>query len=146
MLVSYLGLLSFCWFSFFFFFLMIRRPPRSTLFPYTTLFRSHACRPRELPCRAARAGVRSVSRLQGLRHATAFERNHGPADAANARTLRSRSDGSGVVLERAFRERGGPARLRGPGRLHCRSRFRRCAEGAARPRLSARALAANPHD
>src|SRR3989442_7845285 len=27
--------------SFFFFFLMIRRPPRSTLFPYTTLFRSH---------------------------------------------------------------------------------------------------------
>src|ERR1022692_1940537 len=29
-----------------FFFLMIRRPPRSTLFPYTTLFRSH--RPRHL--------------------------------------------------------------------------------------------------
>src|SRR3712207_8713883 len=35
----------------FFFFLMIRRPPRSTLFPYTTLFRSlrgspaaHGCR------------------------------------------------------------------------------------------------------
>src|SRR5256885_2056893 len=28
---------SFC---LFFFFLMIRRPPRSTLFPYTTLFRS----------------------------------------------------------------------------------------------------------
>src|SRR4030042_5870318 len=28
----------------FFFFLMIRRPPRSTLFPYTTLFRS-----RQLP-------------------------------------------------------------------------------------------------
>src|SRR5256886_7127911 len=27
---------------FFFFFLMIRRPPRSTLFPYTTLFRSFA--------------------------------------------------------------------------------------------------------
>src|SRR5260370_42258198 len=26
--------------SFYFFFLMIRRPPRSTLFPYTTLFRS----------------------------------------------------------------------------------------------------------
>src|SRR5256885_11244447 len=28
----------------FFFFLMIRRPPRSTLFPYTTLFRSRAGR------------------------------------------------------------------------------------------------------
>src|SRR5438094_727383 len=27
-------------FTFLFFFLMIRRPPRSTLFPYTTLFRS----------------------------------------------------------------------------------------------------------
>src|SRR5256885_11919476 len=37
----------------FFFFLMIRRPPRSTLFPYTTLFRSReASRP---PC-AAQAG------------------------------------------------------------------------------------------
>src|SRR5687767_15692403 len=29
-----------------FFFLRIRRPPRSTLFPYTTLFRSSACRER----------------------------------------------------------------------------------------------------
>src|SRR5471030_3436926 len=29
---------SICWILFFF--LMIRRPPRSTLFPYTTLFRS----------------------------------------------------------------------------------------------------------
>src|SRR2546426_3666131 len=28
----------------FFFFLMIRRPPRSTLFPYTTLFRSQRAR------------------------------------------------------------------------------------------------------
>src|SRR5258708_2508975 len=27
-----------------FFFLMIRRPPRSTLFPYTTLFRSNSLR------------------------------------------------------------------------------------------------------
>src|SRR3712207_7726728 len=31
----------FCY-VFLFFFLMIRRPPRSTLFPYTTLFRSGA--------------------------------------------------------------------------------------------------------
>src|SRR3712207_7457055 len=30
--------------SLLFFFLMIRRPPRSTLFPYTTLFRSRARR------------------------------------------------------------------------------------------------------
>src|SRR6266496_1519299 len=32
-------------FCFFFFFLMIRRPPRSTLFPYTTLFRSNDAHP-----------------------------------------------------------------------------------------------------
>src|SRR2546429_7765520 len=31
--------MTLCFFLFFFF-LMIRRPPRSTLFPYTTLFRS----------------------------------------------------------------------------------------------------------
>src|SRR3712207_8119017 len=30
------------------FFLMIRRPPRSTLFPYTTLFRSEAVAPQAL--------------------------------------------------------------------------------------------------
>src|SRR3712207_7502101 len=39
----------------FFFFLMIRRPPRSTLFPYTTLFRSvrdgEHIRPRAAPRR-----------------------------------------------------------------------------------------------
>src|SRR6266540_4895694 len=35
-----------CFFSFFF--LMIRRPPRSTLFPYTTLFRSEP-RPTRIP-------------------------------------------------------------------------------------------------
>src|SRR2546425_7136952 len=40
---------------------MIRRPPRSTLFPYTTLFRSHVWR--ELPDRAAAlSGPRPVGR------------------------------------------------------------------------------------
>src|SRR5258708_31100883 len=34
------------------FFLMIRRPPRSTLFPYTTLFRSHHARGRSRRKRA----------------------------------------------------------------------------------------------
>src|SRR6202521_6288290 len=34
--LSFISRVFFC-----FFFLMIRRPPRSTLFPYTTLFRSH---------------------------------------------------------------------------------------------------------
>src|SRR5260370_25256851 len=36
-----------------FFFLMIRRPPRSTLFPYTTLFRSLRQRDVHPQCRAA---------------------------------------------------------------------------------------------
>src|SRR5258705_10754560 len=61
-----------------FFFLMIRRPPRSTLFPYTTLFRSRrSCRC--AACRPGRGGSRcSLSRwtrseehtseLQSLRH------------------------------------------------------------------------------
>src|SRR5882762_11632015 len=37
---------------FHFFFLMIRRPPRSTLFPYTTLFRSRSAR--APPCPSSR--------------------------------------------------------------------------------------------
>src|SRR5215467_15892239 len=36
-------LMQFLFGFFYFFFLMIRRPPRSTLFPYTTLFRSEPC-------------------------------------------------------------------------------------------------------
>src|SRR5438270_7763909 len=39
--------------SYSFFFLMIRRPPRSTLFPYTTLFRS-STRPRRVSAITAR--------------------------------------------------------------------------------------------
>src|SRR3712207_8832017 len=47
----------------FFFFLMIRRPPRSTLFPYTTLFRS----PSRIG-RADRAARLAPSRRRGSRH------------------------------------------------------------------------------
>src|SRR3954466_9282472 len=57
-----------------FFFLMIRRPPRSTLFPYTTLFRSRALRLEQhlfdqparrgrVPDRRARARDRKSTRL-----------------------------------------------------------------------------------
>src|SRR5471030_2442457 len=67
--------LSFCCF-FCFFFLMIRRPPRSTLFPYTTLFRSggqlvERLSPQCLFRRAAAKSGRSeehTSELQSLRH------------------------------------------------------------------------------
>src|SRR5256885_9690291 len=48
----------------FFFFLMIRRPPRSTLFPYTTLFRS--LRPlRVSGCREADRPARPSIHLHG---------------------------------------------------------------------------------
>src|SRR2546430_11223311 len=42
---------------FFFFFLMIRRPPRSTLFPYTTLFRSLRAVARPADDRVGAAGA-----------------------------------------------------------------------------------------
>src|SRR5260221_6047628 len=51
----------------FFFFLMIRRPPRSTLFPYTTLFRSstNGRRPRRPTCgRWATSPTASTSRSE----------------------------------------------------------------------------------
>src|SRR5438067_13841189 len=52
-----------------FFFLMIRRPPRSTLFPYTTLFRSHAAhrqseKNRRASPRSARAWAQTARRSE----------------------------------------------------------------------------------
>src|SRR5256885_11204584 len=47
-----------------FFFLMIRRPPRSTLFPYTTLFRSRQTSPRRSsPCGAPNAAFDGVGKM-----------------------------------------------------------------------------------
>src|SRR3712207_8922976 len=43
------------------FFLMIRRPPRSTLFPYTTLFRSYDLRDLEHAAQHPRGRARFVS-------------------------------------------------------------------------------------
>src|SRR2546430_16263698 len=59
-----------------FFFLMIRRPPRSTLFPYTTLFRScpSAGRDRAAPAPAT-AGRRSQRRRQD-RKSTRLNSSH----------------------------------------------------------------------
>src|SRR3712207_6975120 len=48
-----------------FFFLMIRRPPRSTLFPYTTLFRSPTC-----GCRSAFPSLCSGRTDRGRRRCT----------------------------------------------------------------------------
>src|SRR3712207_9209846 len=43
----------------FFFFLMIRRPPRSTLFPYTTLFRSSSVEAYKKECYGLILGYRT---------------------------------------------------------------------------------------
>src|SRR2546425_1601433 len=46
-----------------FFFLMIRRPPRSTLFPYTTLFRSTCGSSSRTSTRRCRADERPLARV-----------------------------------------------------------------------------------
>src|SRR5438874_12927023 len=51
-----------------FFFLMIRRPPRSTLFPYTTLFRSRpAARTHSGKARASKREWLSISTAASVR-------------------------------------------------------------------------------
>src|SRR5256885_13023524 len=59
----------------FFFFLMIRRPPRSTLFPYTTLFRSRSSG--AVSCDRARRGRASraaCSRAAAVRRRSLLRR------------------------------------------------------------------------
>src|SRR5258706_3969544 len=46
---------------------MIRRPPRSTLFPYTTLFRSRRERQHARPSSLSRDDARDAARHRGLR-------------------------------------------------------------------------------
>src|SRR5438876_7957730 len=50
-----------------FFFLMTLRPPRSTLFPYTTLFRSRRARPRAAARNSHRPPRRGSSRAPASR-------------------------------------------------------------------------------
>src|SRR5688500_20327439 len=57
-----------------FFFFRLRRPPRSTLFPYTTLFRSH--RPREQRQRAAVANALADIRTFRDRKSTRLNSSH----------------------------------------------------------------------
>src|SRR6516164_5863689 len=57
---------------FLFFFLMIRRPPRSTLFPYTTLFRSRA-RARRRPYRYAGQFHHHQSRARSEEHTSELQ-------------------------------------------------------------------------
>src|SRR3712207_9313350 len=69
----------------FFFFLMIRRPPRSTLFPYTTLFRSVvARRPRGARVGAVRRVVDRVRALPGRRDRKSTRLNSSHANISYA--------------------------------------------------------------
>src|SRR6266852_7477617 len=63
----------------FIFFLMIRRPPRSTLFPYTTLFRSRRPGPWRRGCRDCRRAARRQSRD---RKSTRLNSSHGSSSYA----------------------------------------------------------------
>src|SRR3712207_8297375 len=58
--------------TYYFFFLMIRRPPRSTLFPYTTLFRSPG--PAPVPARVRPSRPGSAPSCRGSRPARASAR------------------------------------------------------------------------
>src|SRR5277367_6998672 len=58
-----------------FFFLMIRRPPRSTLFPYTTLFRS----PRSIRSTTSRSSATARNRYRASRseeHTSELQSHH----------------------------------------------------------------------
>src|SRR6266511_6331137 len=96
----------------FFFFLMIRRPPRSTLFPYTTLFRS--CRPRRrrrlLPRRVRRAARGCAQRPH---RACAGDRREERLDGGGCRAGRT-------VVRRDAARPGGPRGAARPPRAQPR--------------------------
>src|SRR5947199_2916323 len=61
---------------FLFFFLMIRRPPRSTLFPYTTLFRSRPSGPGCSALGGSSAGGTTRRAASGDRKSTRLNSSH----------------------------------------------------------------------
>src|SRR2546423_15671576 len=65
-----------CTLILFFFFLMIRRPPRSTLFPYTTLFRSHdhsGCKCLLVAARSALVVIDAVEKSRSEEHTSELQ-------------------------------------------------------------------------
>src|SRR5256885_3365165 len=73
---------------------MIRRPPRSTLFPYTTLFRSGIERTKPTASRQRRMNPFQPSLRDGTNHTEAFPALKGRAkiNRRSATTYRSRSE------------------------------------------------------
>src|SRR5205809_5798997 len=81
---------------FFFFFLMLRRPPSSTLFPYTTLFRSDV-----LQLRAARWVVEITERPK-MRVARDGERHQVRHDATRDRKSTRLNSSHGYISYAVF--------------------------------------------
>src|SRR5437899_10389266 len=88
-----------------FFFLMIRRPPRSTLFPYTTLFRSWlrgrlqlSAREKELE-RSARGGGRSRHACDQDRRGNVQSRCHQSERSCILRELEQQKNAQNLVGE-----------------------------------------------
>src|SRR2546428_4909704 len=52
---------------------MIRRPPRSTLFPYTTLFRSVVAAPRGTPVRVRDLGTVGIGHARSEEHTSELQ-------------------------------------------------------------------------
>src|SRR5574341_1795889 len=87
-----------CWYFCDFFFLMIRRPPRSTLFPYTTLFRSLAAAERgDLACSPHGGDRHQRGTRRGILHGLGVPRAR--AGIASGRQQQC----SGAALEQALR-------------------------------------------
>src|SRR5256886_13396856 len=124
---------------------MIRRPPRSTLFPYTTLFRSHPPHAAheaagEAVIAKARVATRGFHRLEIVRGGRNVElEQHGArlADRLFAlhdlqRTVREFPDGEPGVqrwrLQQPHRQRPGTERRHPPGEIPTVRRGRRPAE------------------
>src|SRR6266496_6060049 len=80
--------MSFAFYLFHFFFLMIRRPPRSTLFPYTTLFRSRDGRTAGGPGTDGRVAL--AGDLVRAGHPADGSRGQPPAPAARDRPAADR--------------------------------------------------------
>src|SRR2546421_6992787 len=72
---------------------MIRRPPRSTLFPYTTLFRSYVCRSELHDLWAARGVAAAVhGRHRGGRHLAISELHPWAPPTGQEAALQRRSE------------------------------------------------------
>src|SRR3712207_8793504 len=72
---------------------MIRRPPRSTLFPYTTLFRSMVASPSKIIAATISSPCRSSTPSGGLNAASALP---GGGAAGTTRKSSDQLNGSGV--------------------------------------------------